>query len=69
MQSTIAWLWLDPKLPKPEYKDALYQATKWAKTNAQEYITSVNFDYDKEPQKGDSCFGLKPCQIVLARKK
>ncbi len=66
--STFTWLWLDKRLPKAEYGDALFKATKWAKENAQEYMGSANFDYDKEAQKGDSRFGLKPYRIYFAHK-
>lgn len=66
--STFTWLWIDKRLPRPEYEDARFKATKWAKENAQEYMGSANFDYDKEAQKGDSLFGLKPYRIFFAHK-
>jgi len=67
--STFTWLWIDKRLPKGEYEDAMYKATKWAKDNAQPHMASANFDGNKESQKGDSRFGLRPCRIFFARKK
>jgi len=67
--STFTWFWLDKSLPKAEYEDARYKATKWAKDNSLPHMASANFDYNKEAQKGDSRFGLKPCRIFFARKK
>lgn len=67
--STFSWLWIDKRLPKGEYEDAIYKATKWAKDNAHPYMASANFDYNKESQADDSRFGLKPCRIFFARKK
>lgn len=66
--STFTWLWIDKRLPKAEYNDAWFKATKWAKENAQEYMGSANFDYNKESQKWDSRFGLKPYRIFFAKK-
>ena len=66
---TFTWLWIDKRLSKGEYADARYKATKWAKDNAQPHIASANFAYNKEAQRDDSRFGLKPCRIFFARKK
>ncbi|MDD2805615.1 MAG: hypothetical protein PHV33_08675 [Elusimicrobiales bacterium] len=67
--STFTWLWLDKKLPVAQYEDARFKATKWVKDNAQEYMASANFDYDRESQRNDCRFGLKPYRIFFARKK
>ncbi len=67
--STFTWLWLDKRLPKAEYADAQYKATKWVKDTAKEYVGSANFDHRKEAQKDDSRFGLKPYRIFFAHKK
>lgn len=66
--STFTWLWLDERLPKAELADARHKATKWVKDTALEYVASVNFDYDKESQRWDSRFGLKPYRIFFAHK-
>lgn len=69
MSSTFTWFWIDKRLPKAEYEDARYKATKWAKENSLPHMSSVNFDYNKETQKDDSRFGLKPDTVFFARKK
>lgn len=66
--STFTWFWIDKRLPKAEYEDARYKATKWVKENAQEYLASANFDYNKEAQRWDSRFGLKPYRVFFAHK-
>lgn len=66
--STFTWFWIDKQLPRVEYEDARFKATKWVKENAQGYLASANFDYNKESQKWDSRFGLKPYRIFLAHK-
>jgi len=67
--STFTWSWFDKRLPKSEYEDVRYKATKWVLDNSQPFMASVNFDYNKESQKADSCLGLKPYRINFARKK
>lgn len=67
--STFTWFWIDKRLSKAEYEDARYKATKWAKANAQPHMASANFDGNKETQRDDSRFGLKPCRILFARKQ
>lgn len=67
--STFTWFWIDERLPKAEYEDARYKATKWVKDNAQPHMASANFDYNKGTQKDDLRLGLKPCRIFFARKK
>ena len=67
--STFTWSWVDKRLPRAEYEDARYKMTKWAKENAQPYMASANFDYNKESQKDDSRFGLKVYRISFSRKK
>lgn len=64
--STFTWSWIDKRLPKAEYEDAWFKLTKWVKESALEYMASVNFDYNKESQKWDSKFGLKPYRIFFA---
>ena len=66
--STFTWSWIDKRLPRAEYNDAMFKATKWAKDTAKPYMASANFDYNKEAQKTDSRFGLKPCRIFFAYK-
>ena len=67
--STFTWFWIDKRLPRAEYEDARYKATSWAKEASQPHMASANFDYNKETQKDDSRFGLKPCRIFFARKR
>lgn len=66
--STFTWSWFDKRLPKAEYDDARFKATSWVKKNAQPYVGSANFDYNKESQKEDSRLGLQPYRIFFARK-
>ena len=66
--STFTWSWIDKRLPRAEYDDAMFKATKWAKNTAQPFMASANFDYNKEAQKIDSRFGLKPYRIFFAHK-
>jgi len=67
--STFTWSWIDKRLPKAECEDARYKITRWVKDNAQPHMASANFDYNKESQKDESRFGLKPYRIFFTRKK
>ncbi|MDD2805715.1 MAG: hypothetical protein PHV33_09180 [Elusimicrobiales bacterium] len=66
--STITWLRLDRRLPKPQYQDALYQATKWCVENCKETMAVFNHISEAEDHKFETAMGLRPYRINFRRK-
>jgi hypothetical protein len=66
--SIITWLRIDKRLPKADYQDALYQATKWCVENAKETMASFNHADEIEDHKFETAMGLRPYRINFRRK-